>query len=239
MALQGEVESLRQELSQALARAKELEEEREQLTPAADAPTATPCPVCACVRAARASVAVRFTFAPFSRTYVQAAPAESDVAQRLKGWEYLLPADALQRGIVRLGDPSRVRSLLERAAAGEPQHLVFAGGSVTYWGSMHPLGWVERLALFFSTAFPLAHGQNHSISNAGIGAISSSMYEACMDEYMPMNGTLYVVDFTQNEPALSNNRENQQGKCCTPRNERLRPSAEVSAHCSPTPCRQL
>ena len=114
-----------------------------------------------------------------------------------------MPPDALQRGVVQLGHAARLKSALERAAAGEHLHIVFAGGSNTQIGGGKD-GFVTRVKRFLSDSSLTGNGQRLIVTNAGIGGTTSYIFEACIDVYVPLNASIYVVELTINDPSISN-----------------------------------
>ena len=113
---------------------------------------------------------------------------------RMEAWNMALPDDALERGLRTHGNFSPLATQLRAAAAGEPIHLVVVGGSIT----VHNL-FPQIFFDFLNTTLPApSSGRVHALTNAGVSAIHAVPYEACVNRFMPANGTIYVLELTVN-----------------------------------------
>lgn len=109
------------------------------------------------------------------------------------GWEFPLPPEQLDRGVVSEGDPAAAARLARKLLSGQPISVAALGGSLTFGkGASSPgrTDWVSLLAAWLRDSFPTgtgtaaASGSSNSSSTAGRHVVVNAAVAASPSEYM-------------------------------------------------------
>ncbi|KDD76842.1 hypothetical protein H632_c89p2 [Helicosporidium sp. ATCC 50920] len=136
----------------------------------------------------------------------------NEIQQRAPVWETgnydvfhgprpFLPRNALERSFSFLGSMERMHAFADKLMTGASVHVVMLGGSTTagrgaYLG--HPFA--SRFGDWINGTWPVPPWRaSHRLSNRGMGATPSALFNLCFERMVPGDGDLYVVEFAIND----------------------------------------
>lgn len=126
---------------------------------------------------------------------LDAGTAGSSEAPWLRGsaWEFPVPPELLDRGIVSEGDPAAASRLAAKLLARQPISVAALGGSLTIGkGASSPgrTDWVSLLSAWMRDSFPTGAAPNgsatagHVMVNAAVAASPSEYISFCLHQHL-------------------------------------------------------
>jgi hypothetical protein len=108
------------------------------------------------------------------------------------GWEFPVPPEQLDRGVVSEGDPAAAARLARKLLSGQPISVAALGGSLTFGkGASSPgrTDWVSLLAAWLRDSFPTGSGNSstagrHVVVNAAVAASPSEYISFCLQQHL-------------------------------------------------------
>ncbi|KDD77160.1 hypothetical protein H632_c6p4 [Helicosporidium sp. ATCC 50920] len=113
---------------------------------------------------------------------------------------FILPPQALRRGLVSRGDRARLRRFLLKLAHVEPVRVGFLGGSITRGHGASRPGATDFAARFSEWILALSPGAVLSVG--AVPASSSRYHELCMGHHLQADNDLVVVELGINDGAV-------------------------------------
>jgi hypothetical protein len=105
------------------------------------------------------------------------ASAAARAAWRKEGdWEFPLPPELLDRGVIYEGDHAPASRLAQKLLSGQPISVLMLGGSLTFGKGASSMGSTDWVTLFFSwlrSSFPVQGGGDDSSGSGGSGSDDS------------------------------------------------------------------
>jgi len=107
-----------------------------------------------------------------------------------------------RRSLVRAGEPSRLHRAMQKLLRGQPATVTIVGGSISVGHGSIDLrkSYANRVFAWLNSTFP-DHGRL-TLHNGAFGGSTSEYMSLCLQEHVPLNSDIVLVDYAVNDAAI-------------------------------------